>query len=70
MANQYIGRHRLEHGGETVATIIRRATFTGPEWLVKILAWPNPFLAPTMPAVAPGSVKAERQGRNSFGGGR
>ncbi|WP_439030243.1 hypothetical protein [Gordonia terrae] len=60
------GRHRLDDGGVSMATTIRQAMIR--EYVTAaVLTWPNPFLAPSLPAVAPGNVKAERQGRNSFG---
>ncbi|QDH93411.1 hypothetical protein PP504_gp74 [Gordonia phage Dolores] len=56
------GRHRLEDGGRTVADTIAR--ITSYDQLVRMLTWPNPFLAPTLPSRAPGDTKALRQLRN------
>ncbi|UJD21084.1 hypothetical protein PP495_gp60 [Gordonia phage Pickett] len=64
--SEYIGRHRPESGGVPVAQTIANVRNRYRDALRAIATWPNLFLAPTMPAVAPGDVRAERQHHNSF----
>ncbi|AMS03879.1 hypothetical protein SEA_BAXTERFOX_69 [Gordonia phage BaxterFox] len=66
MMSEYIGQHRPESGGVPVAQTIANVHNRYRDALRAIATWPNPFLAPTVPAVAPGNVKAELQQRNSF----
>ena len=61
------GRHRVDEGGRTVTDTIARITTY--DTLKRMLTWPNPYLAPTVPSYSPGDVKAERQLRNTLSPG-
>lgn len=65
--SEYVGRHRPEAGGVPVAQTIANVHNRYREMLRAIATWPNPFLAPELPARAPGDAKVEQQHRNSFG---
>ena len=64
--SEYIGRHRPGSGGVPVAQTIANVHNRYRDALRAIATWPNPFLAPELPARAPGDAKADRQHRNSF----